>query len=106
MSGNVGLGQDGDGCGLLPFVSTRRGQVPVELHATIAHTETGSGSDKLQMGLGYTPAIPSNTVKSIKILTQHVREHEQRKEKELKQDYSDTEGIKSAKETAAWQYKS
>lgn len=34
------------------------------------------------MGLGYTPAIPFNPLKSIKILTQHVRDNERRKEKE------------------------
>lgn len=34
-SGCVGLGWAG--CGLLPFVSTRRGQIPAELHANVAH---------------------------------------------------------------------
>lgn len=32
------------------------------------HRETGSGSDTLQMGLGCTPATPSNTAYSIKTL--------------------------------------
>lgn len=59
------------------------------------------------MGLGYTPAIPFNTVKSIKTLTQHAGENEQRKEKELtvdeEEENSDTEGTTlsmSVEETA------
>lgn len=99
LSGCVGpcwLGQDRPVVAF--FLLSARGEDRSQQSYTLTqHTKTRSGSDKLQMGLGFTTAFLINTMKSIKILTQYVRENENWKGKKLtvhkEYEHSNTEGL-------------